>query len=317
MISSLKLSRICGVSQGTVDRALHDRPGISEKTKRRILEAAARHGYLPHPAARELLTGTRLTIGALVPTVNSMFFMDLMNAIREPLAADGFRFFVAPVTNEDELMAALDDFAARRARAVVAVPPREGIVVPAKVTHATTVISLTSAMRGTSNVHSLVPDEVRTGRDAAAYLVKRGHARILHLTYERDAAPIHDRAKGYAAFMRQRRLSPATLKAFSNDALLREIERCRATALFCHNDWLALTVIRILEASGLRVPEDVSVMGVDDSPTFVSLCPDVTTMHYPDEDIARAVHAIVTGGTPRAIGRLTIVERRTVSSPRA
>ena len=52
MISSTGLAKICGVSQGTVDRALHDRPGIGEKTRARILAAVRKHGYQPHPAAR-------------------------------------------------------------------------------------------------------------------------------------------------------------------------------------------------------------------------------------------------------------------------
>ena len=55
MISSLELARICGVSQGTVDRALHSRGRISDQTRRRILEAARKHGYTPNPAARELV----------------------------------------------------------------------------------------------------------------------------------------------------------------------------------------------------------------------------------------------------------------------
>jgi len=67
MISSLELAELCGVSQGTVDRALHGRGGIAESTRAKILEAARLHGYAPNPAARELMTGQSSVCGAVIP----------------------------------------------------------------------------------------------------------------------------------------------------------------------------------------------------------------------------------------------------------
>jgi LacI family transcriptional regulator len=313
LISSLELSRICGVSQGTVDRALHDRPGISEKTKRRILAAAAKHGYRPHPAARELLTGDRRMVGAVVPGVNSIFFMNLVDAIRVELRDDGYRIFVAPYTGEDEFLDVLDDLAARRARAVFAVPPKDGVRVPDHISRMTTVISLTNSMRGTG-VRALTPDEVATGRDAADYLASKGHTELLHLTYVRNVAAIRARARGFMARARERGLRASTLRPPDERRMLEAIERRGVTAVFCHNDWLALNAIRSLEAAGMRVPEDVSVIGVDDAPDFVSIYPDLTTMHYPAEEIARAAKSILAEKTPKDIGRLSVVERKTVAS---
>jgi DNA-binding LacI/PurR family transcriptional regulator len=90
MISSLELAKICGVSQGTVDRALHNRPGISAATKRRVLAAARQHGYQPNPVAGELLRGRSRVVGAIVPALGGLFFMDLMQAVNCALAAAGF-----------------------------------------------------------------------------------------------------------------------------------------------------------------------------------------------------------------------------------
>ena len=315
MISSLELSRICGVSQGTVDRALHDRAGISEKTKRKVLAAAARHGYRAHPAARELLTGERRMIGAIVPGVNSIFFMNLVDASRVALRDEGYRVFATPVSGEDEFSDVLDDFAARRARAVFAVPPRDGVAVSAHVARMTTVISLTNAMRG-RGVHALVPDEVRAGRDAAEYLASKGHTRLLHLTYARDVTAIRARARGFAERARELGIEATTVRPPDDKRVLEAVWRRGTTAVFCHNDWLALNTIRALEASGRRVPDDVSVLGVDDTPAFTAIYPDLTTMHYPAEGIARAAKAILEGGKPTDIGKLTIVERRTVAPPR-
>lgn len=68
MISSLQLAKLCGVSQGTVDRALHNRGRVSEQTRARILEAARAQGYVPNPAARELMTGRSTLVAAIAPS---------------------------------------------------------------------------------------------------------------------------------------------------------------------------------------------------------------------------------------------------------
>ena len=90
MISSLELAKLCKVSQGTVDRALHDRPGISIKTRDRILRIAAEHGYQANPVATEMMQGKSIIVGGLVPSLNSVFFMDLFQTISRKLDALGF-----------------------------------------------------------------------------------------------------------------------------------------------------------------------------------------------------------------------------------
>src|ERR1700744_2609682 len=116
MISSLELARRCGVSQGTVDRALHDRPGVSAKTREKILRVARQHGYRPHPGVRELLTGESRTVGALVPVVNNIFFMDLFSELDQALKQKGLRLQLTPVEDQAAFLEALEDCAARRHR---------------------------------------------------------------------------------------------------------------------------------------------------------------------------------------------------------
>ena len=87
----------------------------------------------------------------------------------------------------------------------------------------------------------------------------------------------------------------------------------RITALFCHNDWMALTALLALSEAGVRVPEDVSVLGVDNSPTLVALHPDLTTMAYPMAGVGEAMVDILDGGTGSGAGmEYRIVERATV-----
>ena len=312
MISSIGLARLCGLSQGTVDRALHNRPGISAATRRRILDMARKHGYRPHPAARELLAGERTTVGAIIPALNGPFFMDLINGIREALAPEGWRLFLCAVSTEQEFQDTLADFAARRCRGAIVIPPRDHLPLPVSVTSDMPVLSLLSPCRGT-RVTFIAPDEVATGRDAVEYLRQRGHQRILHITYSRHACAIRDRARGYTLAMREHGQIPRILAPLDEPTLLDTVRRYRPTALFCHNDWLALSAMRILAQASIRVPDDISILGVDNSPTFAALCPDITTMQYPVAAIAQLCRRLLRFENPALqIEHLPVVERRTV-----
>lgn len=294
MISSLELARRCGVSQGTVDRAVHGRAGISAETRDRILRLAQQYGYRPNPVARELITGRSGTVGAIVPSVNNIFFMDLFNDLGRRLSERKLRLQLTPVESRDDFLAVLEDFAARRHRMALVIPPEEGIAIPRTVAECLPVVSMLSPCKGTG-IHFLTCEEEETGRDAVRYLSGRGHRRVIHLTYVRRTHAIKARARGYQDEMQRLGLNPRVLEGVDRESLSRLMKEERPTALFCHNDWLALSVMLLLSEQGIRVPEEVSVLGVDNSPTLVAINPHLTTLAYPMESMGRAVLDILDG----------------------
>ena len=156
-------------------------------------------------------------------------------------------------------------------------------------------------------------DEEKTGREAVRYLYGRGHRRILHLTYAREAYAIVARARGYKKEATALGLRPLVVTGGQKGKWVRLVKEEGVTAIFCHNDWLALTALLALSEAGVRVPEDVSVLGVDNSPTLVALHPELTTMAYPMGAVGEAIVDILDGGTGRAAGMAyRMVERATV-----
>lgn len=309
-ISSLELAKRCGVSQGTVDRALHNRPGIAPATRERVLAAAAEYGYVPNPSAREMLLGTSRMVGGIVPALNSVFFMDLMEALRRALAKYGLGLFLTPVETAEETVAALREFAGRRLRAAALVPPLGGMRLPSGLCQALPIVTLANPLPG---LPFLGPDERATGRTGTTYLQACGHRRIGHLTFPNASPGVRQRRRGYSEAMRAagRRAHIHT----GTDAAERRawVERHRLSAVFCHNDWQALVLIRQLERGGQRVPADLSVLGVDNSPTFTSLCQEITTLQYPYEAIAGALaERIATGKETAPIPDCAVVERESV-----
>jgi len=311
-VSSLELARLCRVSQGTVDRALHNRGRIDPATAERILAAARRYGYAPNPAAREILTGRSAFVGAIVPTMNSIFFMHIVEELREALRAEGLRLIISPATDAAETREILADFRARRLRGIAVVPPEDHVGLGDLGAGGAPVVSLINPCDSPA-IPFVGPDEERTGADGVDYLVSRGHRRILFLSYPRRSWAMRAREQGYARAMARHGLEPRMVIEVTENEFLRELDSSHPTALFCHNDWLALSAIRFLGHRGLRVPGDVSVLGIDNSPVFNLLYPGLTTMEYPARDVARrAVGLLLTGRGSGRAGRFSIVERETV-----
>ena len=194
------------------------------------------------------------------------------------------------------------------------IPSEEGIPVPQSISKHLPVVSMVNPCKG-KGVHFLAPDEEETGRTAVKYLYERGHRRILHLTYLNPRYAVKARARGYRQQAREMKLQPHVVTGLDRESLARGMKAGRPTALFCHNDWLALTAMLLLSERGIRVPEDISVLGVDNSPTWIAINPHLTTLAYPMESFGQAVLDIL-DGKPGAIARdpLQIIERKTVRS---
>jgi len=317
MISSLELARLCGVSQGTVDRALHDRSGISTATRDRILTVARQHGYLPNPTARELMgRAASPMVGVVLPEsgVQGTFFMDLIAAIGQRLRTDNLRLNLWPCLSEEYASVAAD-VAARRQRALVLMLPPEDLSLDPAISRAVPVVSLLLSNRS-PGVISLIPDERDYGRVATQHLLDLGHRRIAHLLGPIDHHVSHDRAEGYRAAMIAAGAEPQVMANTVDDAVVARLRTAGITAVFCHHDPQAMALIRCAHRAGLAVPGDLSVIGVDLSPTAAALDATLTTVPYPYVGIAEQLAAVLAGRPLPPLPAPTVVVGRTSGPPR-
>jgi DNA-binding LacI/PurR family transcriptional regulator len=270
---------------------------------------------MANPVATEMMQGKSIIVAGLVPSFNSVFFMDLFQIIARKLQTIGLRLHICSYASNVDFTEVLSDFAARKASGAIFVPPKnEQPEIPAAVIASMPTISLLTSL-SISGIHCVHPDEEQTGFNATSQLIQRGHRRIAMVDFTHDTRPIAARAQGYHLAMQRAHLNPIRLRKPDAQTLTALITEQRITALFCHNDWLALETIRQLNSAGLRVPEDVSVMGVDDSPTFTSLCSQISTMRYPFDDIALHVAAILKGKPlKRKVIACQWIERQSVIS---
>lgn len=301
MISSYALAKICRVSQGTVDRAIHGRPGVSETTRARILAVAEQHGYTPNPVPREMMGFTVSTMVGIITCEESLrrpFFMDLFAAMSPCLRSMGLvpSLWISGPEAEEQRTTVIAA-AARRPRALILVVPPPDLVIAEPVARAQPVLSLVTPCAGVG-VINVLPDEREIGRVATRHLIDLGHRAIVHLA---GGAPPHwareERAAGYVETMRAAGLVPHVLWNAVEDAdLLDRLAETGASAVFCHNDRLVVVLLRRLRERGCRVPQDLSVLGVDRSPIMASLDIAVTTVPYPIAGVAAQVQAHIAGG---------------------
>lgn len=300
MISSQELARLCGVSQGTVDRALHNRGRISEATRARILAMAAQHGHFPNPAARELMghTTSSQVIALLADGhLRVPFFLDLLAETAENLRRENLALGIALAgPGATHLATCATETAARRPRAMILILPPEDLELPAPLVAAQPVLSFLLPCR-IPGVHNLLPNEAAIGRAATEHLLALGHRKILHVHDRRRHWAIDARAAGYVAAMTAAGLPPMILPVDDAAQAAAAVREQRATGLFTHNDPLALAALRHLQALGLRVPEDCSVIGVDGSPIITAIEPSLTSVHYPFAGLAAQVVPTILGRT--------------------
>lgn len=270
------VARAAGVSTATVSRALRGLPNVTEATRQRVLRAADDLGYVPSPSAASLATGRTRTIGLISPWVSHWFFANVIEGAERALRAEGFDALL--YTFEVERGARRLDLdpgvLRRRVDGVLVVGlPLE----PPEITALDELgYPLVFVGPGAPDHVTVGLDDVDTARRAVAHLADLGHRVIAHLSGEPDDvlawSPAVRRAHGWRTEMAARglALTPGLevhghFDVAGGRASMHRLLDARpdVTAVFAASDEMAMGAILAIRDRGLRVPEDVSVIGVD------------------------------------------------------
>jgi len=331
----MDIAREAGVSQSTVSFVLNGSTSvrISDATRQRVLEVAGALGYrrFSHLAAEH--KGSRV-IGFLVDEIStSPFAVASMDGAREVAWENDRVVLISTSGGDPELeRSAIDTLLACRPEGVVLASILTRRIEPSPALKDVPTVLLNCYAPGTG-IASVVPAEVAGGHTATRSLVEAGHRRIAIITGEPWMEAARDRLKGY-------RQALATADLATDDALVREgnwlpssgYEQTRAlialpdppTAIFCSNDSMAIGCYEALKEHGLRVPDDVSVVGYDDQEVARHIYPPLTTVLLPHEEMGRwavetLISQVATGVAPphRHVKiECPLVERGSVAAPR-
>jgi DNA-binding LacI/PurR family transcriptional regulator len=281
-----------GVSVATVSRALRNMPNVSQATRERVLEAAEELQYAASPLASGLVTGRVRAVGVVMPYAGRWFFAEVVRGIEEALRDDGYDLVLHVLADERRRRAFFSSLPVRRrvdAVIMVALPLNAREVELLR----TLGLPMACVAEPTPGVHGDRIDNVAAARLAVQHLINLGHRAIACIGGdlagpERFSVP-GLRSQGYHAALAAAGLTSrpdwepdgkftAVGGELAMTALLSQ-PGGRPTAVFCQSDEMAFGALRALRRSGLRCPDDVSIVGMDDHELAETF--DVTTVAQP------------------------------------
>ncbi len=298
-ISIKELARIAGVSVTTIARALNGKPDVSDETRERILELAKHHNYRPNVLARGLVTNRTYTVGIVVPDITNPFFPAMIKGTEAALWREGYNVILADADYDSQKeLQIIHDMISRRVDGIVISPTntvgspewlrtlQEGDV---------PTVSVTRLERG--SVDTVTAADRSGAEEATDHLLANGRRRIVYLGNESATWADRERAEGYEAALRRVLAEDAQpiierVNQGSSDeaqtAIRAMIERGVAfDSILAFDDLMALGARLALVDAGLRVPQDVALVGFDN--IELSRLPEValTTVDIPKYEIGR------------------------------
>jgi LacI family transcriptional regulator len=300
------IARHVGLSRSTVSFVINDRTDIriAEETKRRVWEAVAELGYRPHAGARSLASSRTNLLGLVTDIASSPFGGGIITGAQRAAWERGQVLLIVSIDSDASADAAmLEMLLERRIEGLIyATAGHVEVSLPASAAEVPVVLVHCEDADG--RYPSIIPDEEHGGYTATRRLIDGGHRRIGLINLDAPY-PSTGRRNGYERALRDAgiEVDPTLIASGSADAgagleLTRRMLRVSdpPTALFCGTDRMAMGAFDAIREAGLRIPEDVAVVGYDDQEIIAAyLRPALTTVALPFEEMGAAAVAALNG----------------------
>lgn len=325
------VARVAGVSKSTVSRVLQNGDvSVAEETRQTVLEAMEQVGYSHNAIASSLRTSRTFMVMLVIPSIANPFWPSIAQSLQNTLVDAGYSLVFGNTDGKSSQEKALLAMARRNRFDAIALNP---VDVPVSDLKALGVPVVVLGLRQTYAELDMVGSDsyegTRTGID---YLLGKGHRRIGFIWGERSAS--ESRYRGYRDALNAAQIPLDERFVAGGDYTMdggriatRKLmmQNERPTAIFTSNDVMALAAIQEITALGLKVPDDISLLGMDDIEPAAMSTPALTTVgkdkHMLGRRAAELLLARMNQKTPRGPQRIavpcTLVERQTVGPPPA
>jgi LacI family transcriptional regulator len=296
-----RVAEAAGVHASTVSRALNPdkRNLVNPETREQIERIAEELDYRPDRLASSLRRGRTNIIGVVVADLSNPFIGPVVRGIENALGGRGVMpMMVESRDSSDRLTRVCEALVDHRVDAIVTTAGRDGDL--STLRKVATRVPLVLAVRALPklNVPTLAHDDVLGGRLAAQHLIELGHERLAELVGPDDISSFRDRGRGFRqaaaeAGLPVLEISDMTVLPTVDEGrrlmqlLLRDHGDDLPTGLFVHNDSMAVGALDAAREAGLVCPDDISIVGYNNSPLTAYLAPPLTTIHLPAYELGR------------------------------
>ncbi len=306
MATMKQIADMAGVSRSTVSFVLNDSPlakKIPERTHKKVHAAAAKLEYHPNEIAQALITGKTKVLGFVTTQMNRQFVSTMLWGAMEAVEQKGYYLKVFPISNEESMAATLDRLLKRKVAAVILQGLNNDAVewFQEKLLKNRIPCCLLGSSFSPATGIRVVSDDSKGAESAIAYLAKKGHRKILFLNGQSDWPAFVIRENGAKrgagtygvelSVVASESYKPGT-QALDDIELIRdeiagllETHRADATAILCANDVLGVWAVQACVRLGIKVPEELSIMGY--SASILSQCcdPELSTVVQPHHEM--------------------------------
>lgn len=283
------VARAAGVHISTVSRAFSNPHLVSPATRERVMAAAAELGYRPNPAARSLITGRTHNLGLIVADIANPYFPSLIKAAERQARQRGYYVFVTDTDEDPAVEAELVNALANQVDGIVLCAPRMTNREIEEKTDAPLVV----INRKVNGVPAVLMDLAGGARAALEHLAGLGHRDIVFLSGPPSSWTSREVRRGATASAaasgaRLSVIGPGQPTEQGGEAAADQVASSGATAVLAHNDLMALGLVNGLARHGMRVPDDISVIGIDNISASRFATPKLTTLATPAAAAGRA-----------------------------
>jgi len=336
MVRLKDIARHAGVSVMTVSKALRDEPDVSAATKLRIKSLAQQMGYVPDSSAQGLRTRKTKLFGLVIPSSTNPIFTRIVYAIEDRAHELGYDILITHTHNmPDREEVCIRRLLSRRVDGLF-ISPVYRYEAEARIYQEVLARKIPTVLIGPpapfcKSFVSVETEEQVASYTATQHLLKLGHKRIAYLTGPPTAPWAHERFEGYRRALREAGLDPDdklvfaagnTIEDGTKAALQMFNESCNATAVQTVNDLVAIGCAEALFTQGLRIPEDISLVGFGNITTAQYFRVPLTTIRQPKFRLGMAAMDAMINllrGQPVETKRLSaeLVERSSTAAPKS
>jgi LacI family transcriptional regulator len=298
------IAELAGVSIATVSRAVNGRGDVSEETRTLVRRIAREHGYTASRDARGLSTGRTGLIGVTLPMIHPTYFSSIVASVAEALDEHDMRIVLCPTLHQHDREISLIQRLMHGTTdgAILVLPEESGSELRDLARQGYRYVVVDPSDQPDEDIPAVSAAHSAGADQAVRHLIGLGHRRIAAITGPRGRMATEERLRGYYAAMAGAGVLPdAHLVAESNfkveggfDSAARLLGAPDPpTAIFAFNDPMAIGAMRAARSRGFRIPEDVSIVGFDDTNEAQFVTPGLTTVRQPLAEMGRMAASLL------------------------
>lgn len=294
-VTLMKVAEKAGVSVNTVSRAINNKLDINEETKKKVLKVAQELGYVRNATAVALRTKKTGTIGVVIADNRNPFYAEVLNGMEVAAREKNYHIILANTQRDyQKEEEAIDLLLEKRVDGLLIAPVQDKDDDIRKLIEANIPFVIVGRDFENIEVDAVYNDEVKGGFLATEYLIKKGHKRIALIDGFLYKSPAKGRLMGYKKALKENRIHlDDALVSIGDIDVKNGYERTMQlfekgldfTAIFAYNDMMAFGAMQAIREKGLRIPQDIGLVGYDDIPFSSLMNPTLTTIRLEKQDL--------------------------------